>query len=311
LIFHSSYYWLSERGRADRSISRIIIIIINVIVFVEWDDFHSFSVLGLVTSQQSDLDIKYCNNSCTQYFDGCNDCTCNNNGTSTCGNNKCQTLTQDHCNVCKSNTQWNSCGSYCTKTCNNLFGFACIEECVEKCECPQEYPIWDDITNKCIAESSCNDSAVTTSINFNEKYCENGCTSYFNGCNVCHCDGNITSTCGNNICDVLQDDYCLACVSNKEWTECGSACIATCDNPTPLCIQECESTCYCPNNTVWNGSQCVPLNECTTQTLEVCICEPSSNIGSSSVGFSRLKKFCNSVKQKTSCNNSRCTWKCQ
>jgi len=265
-----------------------------------------FGWMNIIATQQSDFDIKYCDNGCTTYFDGCNDCTCNSNGTSICGNNECDTTTTDYCIVCKSNTEWNDCGSSCTKTCDDP-NILCSQECIEKCECPPNYPIWDETTNQCIAETECTNEET---VNFDEIYCQQGCTSYFNGCNECECNGNVTSSCSTtNICEELQDDYCLECESNKEWTECGSPCVATCDDATPLCIEECQSKCYCPTDTVWNGEQCVSLDEClyiADSTSIVCTCEPFT---STSTIYTRLAAYC-STRNEDNCNSSRCTWTC-
>jgi len=278
--------------------------------------------------KQTELDIRYCNNGCSEYFNGCNDCTCNSDGTSVCTDNHCETMSMEHhCNQCKRNThKWTDCGS-CERTCDNYKTMGCIQECQEKCDCPLNLPLWDEKTNQCIAESDCNKeidiepdngssntlTAFTQSIsvpdiNLIDYYCGHGALSYFDGCNVCKCITNTTSVCDTTNCEVTGTHYCLACSSNLEWNECGSECLPTCEIPIPQCITECQSRCYCPKDTVWNGFECVTEINCKIKTASVCSCETTSTASKSQ--YTRSSIYCREQKQETDCNLRICTWKC-
>lgn len=283
----------------------------------------SFMILQtFVASQLTELDTLYCQNGCSQYFDGCNNCNCNADGTSTCTSNTCTSMTADSCIQCQSNQIWNECGSPCTKDCSNLVGFSCIQECQERCECPLDLPIWDSNSNQCVPESNCNvpDGSLTQqsvpSPDFIGTYCNNECLTYFDGCNVCNCTSNITSTCETtNICDSPSNDYCLACPGNQEWNECGSQCLPTCDDPSPTCITDCLSRCYCPYNTVWNGDSCINAANCTISVQpqsETCLCESKLSESDPNLSiYTRASMYCREQLQQTDCNLRICTWKCK
>merc|ERR1711939_862988 len=69
-------------------------------------------------------------------------------------NSKC--IGEDTCprteRLCTGGQVWTSCGSSCTKTCQEPNPF-CTKQCVERCECPKDTPIWEN--GKCIAEEIC------------------------------------------------------------------------------------------------------------------------------------------------------------
>ena len=55
---------------------------------------------------------------------------------------------------CEGGQVWNTCGSACTRTCEEPQpGELCTEQCVEQCECPPTTPIWKD--GQCVPESEC------------------------------------------------------------------------------------------------------------------------------------------------------------
>ncbi|KAH6896022.1 hypothetical protein B0T10DRAFT_558185 [Thelonectria olida] len=53
------------------------------------------------------------------------------------------------------------------------------------------------------------------------------------------------------------------CTGGKVWTDCGSPCPPTCQNPNPVCIQMCVEACQCPTGFVANSAgRCVKLASC-------------------------------------------------
>ena len=38
----------------------------------------------------------------------------------------------------------------------------------------------------------------------------------------------------------------LFCSGGQAWTDCGKKCVATCDEPAPVCSTECQKKCECP-----------------------------------------------------------------
>ncbi|KAF5654706.1 Chymotrypsin-elastase inhibitor ixodidin [Fusarium heterosporum] len=54
------------------------------------------------------------------------------------------------------------------------------------------------------------------------------------------------------------------CPAGEQFSECGTACPLTCDNPEPQpCTQQCVRGCFCKEGTIRNKSgSCVPHNKC-------------------------------------------------
>ena len=55
------------------------------------------------------------------------------------------------------------------------------------------------------------------------------------------------------------------CMGGKEFTECGSACPATCENRRSdmVCPQMCVPGCFCPPGTVDNNGTCIDPMHCS------------------------------------------------
>jgi hypothetical protein len=53
---------------------------------------------------------------------------------------------------CEGGQVWNTCGSPCTRTCNDP-NPVCIQRCDRGCECPADKPIWHN--GECVTEESC------------------------------------------------------------------------------------------------------------------------------------------------------------
>ncbi|GBL78815.1 hypothetical protein AVEN_247670-1, partial [Araneus ventricosus] len=60
-------------------------------------------------------------------------------------------------------------------------------------------------------------------------------------------------------------DYNLAltCSNGTEYRECGPACPPTCADQQPVCnTLKCVDGCHCPEGTVLEKKQCVPVESC-------------------------------------------------
>ncbi|GFW41592.1 hypothetical protein TNCV_4035091 [Trichonephila clavipes] len=55
----------------------------------------------------------------------------------------------------------------------------------------------------------------------------------------------------------------LICNNGTEYNECGPPCPPTCADQEPVCnIQKCVDGCHCPEGTLLQDGQCIPLDEC-------------------------------------------------
>merc|ERR1719361_3089005 len=54
------------------------------------------------------------------------------------------------------------------------------------------------------------------------------------------------------------------CEGDLEWNDCGSACTKTCDNPYPMCTEQCVAKCECPSSAPLQGDNnaCLTLDQC-------------------------------------------------
>ena len=52
------------------------------------------------------------------------------------------------------------------------------------------------------------------------------------------------------------------CTYGMVWNDCGSACTATCDDPTPLCTKQCVAKCECPMGQYLEGGICITSDKC-------------------------------------------------
>ena len=67
--------------------------------------------------------------------------------------------------------------------------------------------------------------------------------------------------------------YIETCSGAKVYRTCGSACPATCDNPSPICTFQCVTGCFCPRGMVeQSDGTCVEPTQCSGKTFKnVCI----------------------------------------
>lgn len=206
-----------------------------------------------------------CPDDCATYFDGCNTCTCNSDGTMTCSSNTCTTYGEPYCIECKNNLEWTSCGTTCTQTCNNV-NSECDSNspCVSRCQCPKNKPIYRN--GVCISANEC--------FNF-QNVCPINCTTYFDGCNNCTCL-NGDDACTNKICKTKSTPTCTNCTGNLVWNPCGSDCTPTCTDPNPKnCSTECVPRCECTADLpYYHNGYCVTAETCSdpppTTTIPQC-----------------------------------------
>eukprot|EP00486_Rosalina_sp_Unknown_P002764 CAMPEP_0201577772 /NCGR_PEP_ID=MMETSP0190_2-20130828/24271_1 /ASSEMBLY_ACC=CAM_ASM_000263 /TAXON_ID=37353 /ORGANISM="Rosalina sp." /LENGTH=654 /DNA_ID=CAMNT_0048010147 /DNA_START=54 /DNA_END=2018 /DNA_ORIENTATION=- len=87
------------------------------------------------------------------------------------------------------NKEYDTCGSYCPKSCNNLLYFdtiACVDMCVEGCFCKDGYVL--DIEGNCVMEEDCDELDMSSTT-----------TDAPSGCEIIDCD-----TSGGEVC--AEDD---------------------------------------------------------------------------------------------------------
>ena len=66
---------------------------------------------------------------------------------------------------------------------------------------------------------------------------------------------------------VVDESEAGCSIPGHVYTECGSACPPTCDNPHPICTLHCVPGCQCPRGTVLLGGRCVLPKNCKGGTL--------------------------------------------
>ena len=54
---------------------------------------------------------------------------------------------------CPGGQVFKECGSACTTTCDTPENQMCTKQCVQKCECPTESPVWHE--GQCITKAQC------------------------------------------------------------------------------------------------------------------------------------------------------------
>ena len=197
---------------------------------------------------------------------------------------------------------WNACGSGCGPlTCETPSRdpeTACPTVCVEQCDCPEDAPLWKELTG-CIAESDCEGGQVAEPMPPGMALCEqtggtwDWCGS---GCGPMGCGDDPTDF---EVCDDVCVEQCACpegaplwdadagCISESdcvdspqkslcdatggEWQECGSGCgPRTCEAPTLEpdvdCPAMCVEQCGCPADTpLWHETQgCIAEATCAT-----------------------------------------------
>jgi len=105
-------------------------------------------------SQSIDYNEKYCKQgNCTTYYDGCNYCGCDLE----CIQLSCEENEEDYCVSCESNMIWDGeCAPVASTTCNEVITgvyMQHIQECQQKCTCPDDKPYWNE--SHCVTKNDC------------------------------------------------------------------------------------------------------------------------------------------------------------
>ena len=66
------------------------------------------------------------------------------------------------------------------------------------------------------------------------------------------------------------------CSGGRRYTECGSACIRTCDQQNVACTRQCVRRCQCPGTVpIWHNNRCISPASCPNSEL-TCLCYPNN-----------------------------------
>ena len=160
---------------------------------------------------------------------------------------------------CSSEEEWTSCGSGCTKTCENP-NPSCAEGCVERCQCPSETPILHQ--GHCIAKEDCcvGDQTWNTCASSCIKTCDDPVPTCNDEDCVARCDCPVDRP-------VLHEGNCITkescCTGGHVWNDCASACTKTCMDKDPVCTEPCVPRCECPASLpIFNSGECIVEEKC-------------------------------------------------
>uniref|UniRef100_A0A182NIS5 TIL domain-containing protein n=1 Tax=Anopheles dirus TaxID=7168 RepID=A0A182NIS5_9DIPT len=184
---------------------------------------------------------------------------------------------------CGENAVYKECGTACPETCEtpDNSGLACTKQCVAGCFCKEGYVLNE--SNECILRSSCYPLPYPTECGENAEYnecgtaCPETCDTPFPNTKLCinkcvpgcFCkDGYVLNE--NGECILRCQSSCLPppppteCGENEVYSECGTACRATCDKPEPgICFDLCVEGCFCKEGYVLNeNNECVLPCQC-------------------------------------------------
>lgn len=210
-------------------------------------------------------------------------------------NGKCVRI--DECEStrpCGANEMWMECGG-CDAMCNNPHR-VCPEMCVEQCECAQGF--FRNANNECVESAECEPFECENNAHWTAcKGCWNVCEEG-ESLTICNRAGElplnlqIASSNGlrsDTVADIMmqscyptcvcdegfsssEDGECIKCHKecrgvNEVWNECGSSCANTCEDPEPICTDDCNPTCECDSGYVYNSvGNCVLLEHCEAST---------------------------------------------
>ncbi|XP_078481980.1 otogelin-like [Ciona intestinalis] len=187
------------------------------------------------------------------------------------------------CNValnCPGNQQYSTCHG-CTVPCSDRDSpEPCPRICQIGCYCPPGTYL---LGEQCVSRQQCETAQTGCPGNQIRVQCGSGCP--LPTCEIPNPPSTVCPTvCRTCVCPtntVLNGDHCIPynqcpstatnpptgkiCPGNQIRVQCGSGCpLPTCEIPNPpstVCPTVCR-TCVCPTNTVLNGDQCIPYNQC-------------------------------------------------
>ena len=130
----------------------------------------------------------------------------------------------------------------------------CSKQCVPRCECPSNSPIWyGDYT--CIAKEQCPASAKPT-----EPYVA-PTEPYVAPTAPIRPDGRVP---------VPEPEVIPTCSGGQVYNPCGSSCVKTCEPAMPCYSRMCIPKCECPENSpIWYGEYtCIQESQCPAESVE-------------------------------------------
>lgn len=171
--------------------------------------------------------------------------------------------------TCSGGQEWNECGSACVSTCNDPNPM-CTKECVPRCQCPADRPVWKE--GQCVAVTECDSRQCKSNMVFTE--CGSACTPNCRDPNPvcteqcvarCQCPRDLPifhlGVCTTE--EACPEEPEPECKGGMEFQECGSRCAATCTDPNPVCTFECVRGCHCPSDApILHNGECIPQTEC-------------------------------------------------
>ena len=108
----------------------------------------------------------------------------------------------------------------------------CSKQCVPRCECPSNSPIWYG-SYTCIVKEQCPVIVPEVTTDAPEE-------------------------------PTIIPEPLPECTGGQIFNTCGSSCTKTCDDPMPRCSKECVSKCECPSDKpiYYGGYICMEQNRC-------------------------------------------------
>ncbi|EDO41876.1 predicted protein [Nematostella vectensis] len=191
----------------------------------------------------------------------------------------------------------------------------------EKCESPLEVTrdvcsnassvIRDAAKRICMVLLSENFSACHTKVDpvpFVKRCEEDVCSCKFGEHSGCQCQAltEYSRACASReiMLDWRSQHLCpKQCIQPKVYSECGPACVKTCDADglQPTCHETCIDGCHCPEGTVQTDNRCLPVNQC-----------PCQHNGITYVTGTTIRVGCNTCKCRGgswTCSKHRCPGK--
>ena len=161
----------------------------------------------------------------------------------------------------------------CKKTCDEP-NPVCTKDCRSGCDCPAEAPIWQN--GMCTSQATCPRPGPI------KEECSNG--QIYKDCKLCDRTCNEPNPVCNKMCKpgcscppeapIWQNGECTTesmcptpaptrCSGGARWTDCGSACISTCDQMEVRCTMQCVQRCECSGRTpLWHNNSCISESRC-------------------------------------------------